>query len=167
MQFSDNKVVFGCMNQQKKMYIQLYTAWANRQMQNEVLYLKKLIHIQLHIKSNRSCLQSSTLNHRASSYLYQPLVGGHFQNPLLHYLNCQLQEEVVGTCWDSQSCLDNLHCYYDILKWASAGFHLYFLLQVFSQSFYSRRKMVPHVKGVYIKQNTKTESTVTHKVVEG
>ena len=92
-----------------------------------------------------SCLQISTLNDRASSYLHQPVVGCHLENPLLHYLKCLLLEEVVGTCQDSPSCL---HCCCDILKWASAGFHLYFLLQVFSQSFYSKREMVPHVKGV-------------------
>ena len=67
------------------------------------------------------CSQSSTLNHTAPGYLHQPVVGSHFENSLLLHLNCLLLEEVVGTCQDSQSCQEDLHCH--LSECAGTGFH--------------------------------------------
>ena len=68
------------------------------------------------------CLQSSTLNHSVPGYLHHSVVDGHLENPLLHYLNCLLLEEVVDTCQDSQSCQENFQCY--LSECAGAGYHL-------------------------------------------
>ena len=61
------------------------------------------------------------MNNRAPNCLNQPVVGGHFENPLLHHLNCLLLEEVVGTCKDSQFCQEDLHCH--LSERAGTGFH--------------------------------------------
>ena len=55
------------------------------------------------------------------------MVDSHFENFPHKHLNCLLLEEVVGTCQDSQSCQEDLHCHHS--ECAGTGFH--FLLEGF------------------------------------